>query len=102
MNFIRNYSYIIFLFLIAVVSVAILPGKEDNELLHTAEIRVDHGDTLFALHREAGTSLPADRWIEEVLELNGKKDGTILAGETLLVPVKANYSDDIQLAGEEE
>ncbi|MCW1928252.1 hypothetical protein [Bhargavaea beijingensis] len=102
MIIIRNYSYIIFLFVIAVVSVAMLPGQEETEPLHTAEIRVNHGDTLFALHQGAGTTLPADLWIEEVIKLNNKKDSTILAGETLLIPSKVNYSDDIQLAGEEE
>ncbi|KZE38114.1 hypothetical protein AV656_04090 [Bhargavaea cecembensis] len=102
MNMIRNYSYIVFLFLIAVVSVAMLPGQEENEPVQTAEIRVNHGDTLFALHQEAGTALPAEIWIEEVIKLNGKQDATILAGETLLIPAKVSYSDDIQLAGEEE
>ncbi|MFC7363832.1 MULTISPECIES: hypothetical protein [Bhargavaea] len=102
MNMIRNYSYIVFLFLIAIVSVAILPGQEEKQPVQTAEIKVDHGDTLFALHQDAGTSLPAEIWIEEVLKLNGKKDATILAGETLLIPSKVSYSDDIQLAGEGE
>ena len=103
MNIIRNYSYIVFLFLIAVVSVAMLPGQEgETKPLHTAEIQVNQGDTLFALHQEAGTSLPADLWIDEVIKLNGKKDSTILAGETLLIPSKVNYSDDIQLAGDGE
>ena len=102
MNLIRNYSYVVFLFLIAIVSVAMLPGQEEPERAMTAEIRVNPGDTLFALHQKAETSLPADLWIEEVLKMNGKHDSTILAGETLLVPSKMMYSDDIQLAGEGE
>lgn len=102
LNLIRNYSYVVFLFLIALVSVAMLPGKGEAEPARTAEILVAQGDTLIALHEKADTTLPADLWIEEVLKLNDKNDATILAGETLVVPSQVMYMDDIQLAGDAE
>ncbi|MET3576440.1 hypothetical protein ACFFIY_02465 [Bhargavaea ullalensis] len=99
MDFIRNHSFSFSFILLAVILAFAMPDGAEEQGAGTQEVTVAQGDSLLSLHAQTDTSLPADRWVEEVLRLNGKPDTTLLAGETIIVPATPAYSDDILLAG---
>ncbi|SIT66920.1 cell division suppressor protein YneA [Edaphobacillus lindanitolerans] len=102
MDFIRKHSFSFSFILLAVIVAFAMPDGHEESTVSTMELMVTEGDSLMSLHSQTDTSLPADRWVEEVLRLNGKEDTRLLAGETLIVPALPAYSDGILLAGEDK
>ncbi|WP_040228232.1 hypothetical protein [Bhargavaea cecembensis] len=102
MDFYRKHSFSFLFLVMAAVLALVIPDQGDADRISTRKVTVVQGDTLLSLHAQTDTTLPADRWMEEVLKLNSKADTTLRAGETIVVPALPAYSDGILLAGEEK
>lgn len=85
---VKNCVIVFLLFLAVFSNCGIANAQQDNRT--TFSHTVGRGETLMSIARMYNVS------VKEILDLNGRKDEKIYAGETLLVPNKRNKFHTIQ------
>jgi hypothetical protein len=75
-------------FVIVILSTIISAGASTAAEERTELLVVSSGDTLWEIASEYSTKGDIRDYISDVIHLNGLKDGTIYAGQSLLLPVR--------------
>lgn len=101
MKFIQKYGYILFMMLLCSTFTLfwVMKHSQPNDFI---EITISEGDTLWGLAEHFSEHEEPRQWIRKVIDMNDLSSTTIKSGETLKLPVYANYdANAIVLAGEE-
>lgn len=104
MNFIKNNSYLLFVIVLCFIFTAVGVNKMDQDAAYE-KVTVSEGDTLWGYSIEYGNSVPNDKWINEVINLNNLSSTTIEVGKELQIPPRKGFRQNdtaTNLAGNEE
>lgn len=100
MKLLQKYGYIlsIILFSSTFTFISVLKESKQDPII---EIEIVQGDTLWELAQMHGQNEKPDKWIKEVMKLNGMQSTLIKSGDTLKLPETIQSSDNlVELAGE--
>ncbi|WP_172369645.1 cell division suppressor protein YneA [Sporosarcina jiandibaonis] len=104
MQFIKNNSYLLLVVAVCIIFTMIGLNKAEKDVPFE-KVVVAEGDTLWDYSvKYANNSVPADKWIKDIINLNNLTTTTIRVGDELKIPKNnlLNHNDITTLAGEIE
>lgn len=86
----RTSALLIFIALIILVSNVAFSKQDGNDKNKVIPVRVQYGDTLWSIAKEfKPDNIGFNEYLHMISSNNGVKDGNIVSGQTLYIPVKA-------------
>lgn len=101
MNWVQKNSYIVVLFVAFFVMAAILLITDNGETTFE-NIEIQHGDNLWTLAEQYRGKMTTQDWIEKVKNENELTSETIVAGQSLTIPINENSIYIANLDNEED
>ena len=85
------------MFLVFSILLLALIFHKDNNIELYEQVSITQGDTLWSLAEQYRGKMATHDWINEVKKENGLRDGKVVSGQILVVPVEKEAQYIVQL-----
>lgn len=86
LTFIQKNSYVFGFFILILLLSFFYVLSHNNQQVHTVQMKIEQGDTLWTLADEYSGNMPHHEWIDEIMKENNMTTPVITAGQTLWIP----------------
>lgn len=86
MTYFRRNSFIFLFFSLVLILSFYTAFSYNSEQGHMVQVKIEQGDTLWALADEYSGNIPHHVWIDEIMKENNLSGSVITAGQTLIIP----------------
>ncbi|HSJ38466.1 MAG TPA: LysM peptidoglycan-binding domain-containing protein [Planococcus sp. (in: firmicutes)] len=86
MTYIQKNSFVFAFFFLVLILSFYYVLSHNYEQAHIVQLKIEQGDTLWALADEYSGNIPHHEWIDEIMKENNLTAPVIAAGQTLKIP----------------